>query len=116
MVMILALVFLPSCKLGCDAEKVVSDKLAGAITMGLQCKNVTAIQTDITAILDKTKVCSEEDKRMRGTIANIVCPLVANGAVALLGAQIPAAWECDPAMVKSGLSGIITQYCELLPF
>lgn len=107
--------FLVSCKIGCTAETLVVQNLPPAIAGALQCKNLAQIQVDIKAVLDKTNVCPVS-KEKQGPIALLACPLVAEGAVSLLGTAIPASWGCDPVLAKQGLAAMITTVCNLLPF
>lgn len=107
------------CNFGCEVESTISTGLSGAIASSLNCTNTTAIQTSVTNILNLTKICDvaecRKDRKL-GTIANLVCPVVASTAVAYLGSQIPADWACQPSGAVQTVSGAVTASCELLPF
>lgn len=114
-ILLVGLFAFSGCKLGCDAEKVITEKLSGAIASGLQCTNQTQIQADIVSILDETNVCFKPEEK-RGPIALIVCPVLANAGVAFLGTQVPASWQCNPSVAQTGVAAVLTQFCQLLPF
>jgi hypothetical protein len=123
---LLALMFMVSgCQLACEAEKVVSGKLAGVIAMTANCSNVAAIQVDVQSAIDVVKLCVAKDKNAehckklaanpkQGPIANVVCPLAATALVAVAGSQIPAAWQCQ--VLGSPLQSVVQTACLALPF
>lgn len=108
----MVLFLLPSCKPACSAQKIVSESLASVIVTTLGCSNPDKVQSDISSILDKANLCTEQ--KMQGPIANIACPIVAQAAVSALGNQVPASWGCNNT--NQVLSFAITQACQLLPF
>lgn len=114
LVLFFGVFLLSGCKVVCEAQKVVSSNLSMAIAKGLNCTNQPQIQADIDSVLAKTNVCSS--KKEAGTIAMIVCPIVAQASVAYLGSKIPVSWGCDAAGAQQTMSGVITMFCNLLPF
>lgn len=114
LVLLVGVFLLSGCKVGCDAEKIVSNHLSMAIAKGLNCTNQPQIQADIVSVLAKTNVCTTQKEA--GTIAMIVCPIVAQASVAYLGSKIPVSWGCDAAGAQQTMSGVITMFCNLLPF
>jgi hypothetical protein len=117
LVLLVGIFLLSSCKVGCDVENVVTSGLANAIASALNCSNVTQIQADVQAIVGKANICSvKPDTEKRGTIANIVCPMVSQAMVTYVGTQIPVSWNCGPTVAGQSLSSIVTSACELLPF
>lgn len=110
------LIALTGCKVVCEAEKVVSEHLSGAIATGLNCKNQAAIQLDVSAILDRIQTCPTDEGKMAGTIAQIVCPIVSSAAVAFLGNKVPVTWQCDLSNAQANVASVITNFCSRLPF
>lgn len=111
------------CQLGCTAEKVISEKLAGGIATSFACTNQAQIQADVLQIMDVVKFCAVNDKHCEhlkklnlkeGPIAQAVCPIAASAAVSILGSKIPADWQCAPTSPL--LVTAVTTACEALPF
>lgn len=113
--LILSIFMLTGCKFGCDTEKVISNSLSGTIAKGLNCANQAAIQKSVEAILDKSNICTEQDKKT-GPIAMVVCPIIAETAVVYLGSKIPESWECKPATAEQTVAGVFSMFCSMLPF
>lgn len=107
------IVLLAACNTPCSTESVITEGLANGIASGLQCTNKAQIQSDIVAILNKANICSTA---IEGPIASAVCPIVAQGAVSLLGSQIPSNWQCNPTLASQGLVAVLTTACNALPF
>lgn len=112
-------VSLGGCNLGCKVETAISNGLSGGIARTLSCTNQSVIQTDVTNVLNLTKICAVAEcveKRKTGMIANLVCPIVAVTAVTYLGNQVPVAWGCQTGAAEQTVGAVVTQACELLPF
>ncbi len=127
----LALLLLPcilfsGCNLGCEAEKVVSTRLASAIAAAATCSGVDAIQVDVLAAIDVAKLCAAKKvrdercaefpdaKAPAGPIANLVCPLATAALVSVVGTKVPARYGCQ--LTGSPLSALALQACLTLPF
>lgn len=106
------------------AAKVVSEKLATVIASGANCTGVAAIQADVQSALDVVKLCDAQEKNAehckqlahpkQGPISNVVCPLAATALVAVVGTQVPAAWQCS--LVGSPVQTLVLNACLQLPF
>jgi hypothetical protein len=124
--LILSLGFLlTGCKLGCEAEKIVSERLSGALATAASCSHPEEIQKDVLAVIDVANLCKAQDKHTeycekyqaelkQGPIAEVVCPLVTTTLVSIVGNQIPARYGCQ--LTSSPLSVIALQACRTLPF
>lgn len=124
MLMLLCVIpLVTGCNLGCDAETLISEKLADAVASAATCSNVAAIQTDILSAINVVKLCAASDKHSeqctkyqlpKGPIANVVCPLASSAVVAVAGNVIPARYGCQ--LSGSPLSSVVLQACLSLPF
>ncbi len=119
--MLLPLLF-TGCRLACNAEKVVADKLAGAIAMAASCSHQDAIQVDVLAAIDIAKLCAAgklHDERCadfhvkQGPVANVVCPFVTAALVSIAGNALPVRYGCQ--LSGSPLSAVVLQACLTLP-
>ena len=100
-----------SCKTGCEIEDIATGAITGAIVSQLQCKNTAEVKKDVKALLDKTGICYQQ-----GSIADLICPVLASYVVSELKNQVPADWECSMVDAGTNLVVIITSSCKLLPF
>ena len=115
---LLALVLCVSCKTPCANETVLTGGLANGIATALSCTNVAQIQIDVVNTLAAANICtaSEPVHTLGGPIALVVCPLVAQAAVSVLGAKVPVTWSCNPVLAEQGVATVVTAACNLLPF
>ena len=115
LVLLITMAGMTSCKFGCDLEKKSAEILTANIATALQCSGFTAINADITALLDKTGICTQAGGKM-GPIANIICPALSTLVVSQLANQIPATWECTAQNAQTNLAKLLEDYCKKLPF
>jgi hypothetical protein len=106
---------------GCAAETNAIASAAKSISSTLQCANVAAVQSSITAIVGNLNVCKlvsaapSGNVQAQGVIANMICPLVASGMVGGLTMIIPPAWGCTATVAAGQVQAALVQACELAP-
>lgn len=116
---------LTGCQFGCDAEKVISEKLASGMAKVGDCSHPEEIQKDVLAVIDVAKFCAANgyhDERckefpmdaVQGPIANFVCPLAVGAFVSIVGTVVPVRYGCK--LVGSPLNALVLTACQQLPF
>lgn len=100
LVLALTLVFATACTKDqiCDKAKSAAVLVAGEVATQLSCKNASAIQADMEALLVKAKLCeaaAAPSISALGPIGDIICKPVIDALVAGLVTQIPAKYECS---------------------
>lgn len=106
---------------GCTALKpgcFIQDKLSAVATdvvvSKLQCMNSFAVKADMDALVKVLGVCKETKKT--GPIADAVCPLVVDSVVnKLIGAAIPAEWQCSAENAKATVRAALSYACKQIP-
>ena len=102
-------------KTKCTIQTSLENGLSSAAVTQLQCQNIAKVKEDIDGVVAKLNLCPAPQK-LQGTIADSVCPIVSQIAVAYLGAQVPLEWQCNPAMAQAGLASALGMLCKQIPY
>jgi hypothetical protein len=122
-VAILSLVFLAACTSGttpstgnvakdiaCNVEKAATSLIAAQIAMSLVCINLTAIQTDLQAVLGKVNLCPTT--ALKGPIGDALCGPIVTGIKNIGVGKIPPAWGCAGGATLDQLVTSATDACK----
>lgn len=116
LVIVVATVFLlVGCNPGCDLENTVATGVSATISTGLQCSNTTQVTADVTALLNKTGICTQATAK-GGIVGGVICPLLASLAVEEFGKIPPAAWGCNPTLASDNLETLLLKACNAISF
>ena len=74
----------------CD---IAAKTVAPALALSLNCKDATAIATDLNAFMVKKNICSAVVAQ--GPVGDVVCPMIASYVMTFANGTLPAAWQCD---------------------
>jgi len=113
--------YFPGCStVGCTVQHAAAGAITTGVANALQCTNGAQILADVTAVIQKSNICTLPAKKpgmpMQGAIANAGCPALIPLIVTEIGTAIPASWQCNPVAAATGISAALTQACELIPF
>lgn len=112
--LLLSLFLVTACpKPGCLVEEKLITIATDTVSDKLQCRNKAEVQKDLGAIIKGLGLCKSAQT---GPIADIVCPVMVKSVVdKLVGATVPATWQCSAENAKATIIPFLTEACRKLP-
>lgn len=96
----------------CDLGESAASLVAAQIATTLECKNLSAVKTDVEKKLVDLKICEKKEQAAKSAIGDLICKPVIDGMVSGLVGQIPKTWECTGGQISEDLKTKLVEACN----